>query len=187
MRTFRSPNPIPLCYQQRISNSRGRGTAQAMTREIQDALNDAIVRQDIDGVRQAIQDGADLSKRSGGAPPLHLATMIGSADIARLLIDGGADLDGRDAIGRAALHYAALGTPEADAEMVQLLIDAGADVNAKDHRGCLPLDLAAGAENTDTTPPLVKAGAKCKLDRQSWVQAVSKPAGPGKPSAPVRG
>lgn len=157
-----------------------------MTSNAQDALNAAIVRGDIDDVRAAIKSGADLAKHAGGAPPLHLATMTASREVAQLLIDSGADVNGRDVIGRAALHYAAMGTPENDAEMVRTLIDAGADVNAKDHRGCLPLDLAAGGENTKTAILLAKAGGTCKLDRQSWVQAVSGSGGSAGRS-PARG
>ena len=68
-----------------------------------------------------------------GEQPLHTASYHGNAEVVRLLIDAGADLDGRDArFDGTPLAYATVGSGERTghrgnwAETVRLLIDAGA-------------------------------------------------------------
>ena len=67
--------------------------------------------------------------------PLHLASYSGKLDIARLLLDQGANASATDTILRTPLHLVAVGIYESQEDGVrvaQLLLDHGADVNAFD-------------------------------------------------------
>lgn len=137
------------------------------------ALLGALIQKDPRAAQAAIEQGADPNAMVEGTRPLHVATIAGSKEMVKLLTDRGALPDGPDGLGRTALHYAALGSPDADPQLIEFLIKAGADVNVADSNGCTPLDLAAGAENRRTAVPLLRTGAVCKPDRLAWVQQVS--------------
>jgi ankyrin repeat protein len=86
-------------------------------------------------------------RQMGGYQPLHCAAETGRAENARLLLDRGADVAGRNGWGFTPLHLAVLGargypTTDAHLEIVQALIDRGADVNVADDLGRTPLDVA---------------------------------------------
>ena len=83
--------------------------------------------------------------------PLHLA---GSAAMAELLIDQGADLEARP-YGRTALQNAARGGKA----MVEVLIARGADVNAR-FGGKTPLDIAEENKQVETAGLLRRHGGK---------------------------
>jgi ankyrin repeat protein len=78
-----------------------------------------------DGVKQALQDGADINAVCDGRTALHCACYAGSVDMTTLLLDNKADpnveVDG--------------GTPLHDAcergyvEVVKVLLARGADIN----------------------------------------------------------
>ena len=78
--------------------------------------------------------GFSPSARDGfGEQPLHRAAYAGNADVVRLLIDGGADIDGRDArFDSTPLAFATVGSGERAGrpgnwiEVVRSLVDAGA-------------------------------------------------------------
>ncbi len=70
-------------------------------------------------------------------PFLHTAATLGNIDDLRRLVAAGADLDGRDALGRTPLHIAA----ECQwADVAQVLLDAGADADAPDAEGTTARD-----------------------------------------------
>jgi ankyrin repeat protein len=84
--------------------------------------------------------------------PLHEAANQGNTEIAKLLIDAGADIKASDLAGRTPLHYAA------SAEMVERLVSLGADPNAKDTSGLTPLD-ALARSNSKVMEALMQHGA----------------------------
>jgi cytohesin len=104
-------------------------------------LHKAIKSGDVEAVRALLARGEDVSAREHVThlTPLHRAAALGHADIAQLLIEAGAEVDGRSKNGRTPLHEAA---STGRAELVPLLLEAGADVNATNHRGETPLDVA---------------------------------------------
>ncbi len=63
----------------------------------------------------------------------------GKKEVAALLIDKGADVNDKIAMGFTALHNAA---GNGYYEIVELLIEKGADVNDKNDSGITPLDMA---------------------------------------------
>ena len=95
------------------------------------ALLDAAKKGNIEAVKQAIDDGADLNTKGRyGATPLQDAAFRGHQEIVELLIVEGANVKSENGV--TPLHTAALNGHK---EVVELLIAAGADVNAKDGIG----------------------------------------------------
>lgn len=76
----------------------------------------------------------------GGRPTaLCYAAMKANQKLLRYLLDKGASVNYRDALGMTPLHYATLGGSE---DCMTLLIDCGAPLNAANHYGKTPLALA---------------------------------------------
>ncbi len=89
-------------------------------------------------------------------PPLAWAARNGQLEIARLLIQQGANVNGRDVWGSTPLHLA-VGYPD----IVDLLIASGANVNLRDGFGNTPLHLAVRQpfDALTVVQKLLKAGA----------------------------
>ena len=73
-----------------------------------------------------------------------MAAKYGHEEVARLLLDGGADPNKANRHGRTALHLAARG---GHTSIVKTLIDGGALVNYTDEHGQTPLHRAAPSYN----------------------------------------
>jgi len=76
--------------------------------------------------------------------PLMYAAFDGNAEICRILIDAGANVDAQDKFGGTALMHAIFGNGHDDnkAEIVTLLVNSGADTRIKNHDGRTAYDLA---------------------------------------------
>jgi uncharacterized protein len=97
-----------------------------------------------------------------GWTALHLAAFFGHREVARLLLERGAEVNARSrntTFGRenTPLHAAAANRRT---EVARLLIEAGADVNARDRSGLTPLALAAGTHNDLLMLDLLDKGAR---------------------------
>ena len=107
----------------------------------------------IEAVKQAIADGADVNAKNYGMTPLHIAAQTGHKEVSELLIIKGADVNAKDRDDGSPLHHAAFWGRK---EVVELLIDKGANVNAKDDIYGTPLDLAErdreDSANKDDSP-----------------------------------
>ena len=115
---------------------------------------DAMARRLLD---QASPDGRDLR----GFTPLMHAASVGRADVAKLLLDGGADPSAESKLGVTALALAAEAGRE---DVVALLLAKGAKVNAQLAVGGLtPLALAAQDGHLEVVRQLLAAGADVKL------------------------
>ena len=78
--------------------------------------------------------------------PLHLASLYGRLDIARVLLDHGAAANSEDQFGRTPLHLVAEGKYNFEQDRIhfaRLLLDHGADANAQDEHDATPLHLAS--------------------------------------------
>ncbi|MDE0425277.1 MAG: CotH kinase family protein [Candidatus Poribacteria bacterium] len=95
---------------------------------------------DIAAIKQHIAEGADVNETRFEMPPLAWAAMMDQTAAAELLLQHGADINGRNRDGNTPLHLAAfLGR----AETAELLINNGADVNTKNGDGATPIDILA--------------------------------------------
>jgi hypothetical protein len=93
---------------------------------------------------------------------LEVAAMLGHADVVRLLIDAGADLEASLTVSqRTALHRAAA---NGHAEVVRLLVDAGAKVDVLSQIRQTPLDEALAAGHQDVAAILRNAMAESPPD-----------------------
>lgn len=93
-----------------------------------------------------------------GFTPLHLAAFFGHPDIARLLVERGADTNAvaRNPMRVMPLHSAAAAR---QLEIAELLVDHGADVNASQERGFTPLHEAAQNGDVELARLLLERGA----------------------------
>lgn len=102
---------------------------------------------------ESLDRGADINATDDAlAPPLAYA------DLERLYLDSGADVDARSR-DRTALHFVS-DRPDPDApEMARLLLDRGADIEALDEYGFTPLLWAATAGHPDLVELFLDRGA----------------------------
>ena len=93
-----------------------------------------------------------------GFTALGLAAFFGHNDVARLLLDAGADANraARNALRVAPLHSACAA---GHAALVDLLLQRGADPDAEESSGMTPLHTAAATGNREIAALLLKAGA----------------------------
>ncbi len=100
----------------------------------------AIRANDLMSVRAAVASRVDMEAPGpGGATPLLHAAAVGSTEAMRILIEGGADVNGRSAPAATPLIWAS-----GDVAKVRLLAEAGTDVKASSKNGKTALHTAAG-------------------------------------------
>jgi ankyrin repeat protein len=123
------------------------------------SLNQAVADGDIDQVKSEISAGADVNSKDGrtGWTLLHIAVNKKHAEIAKLLIDKGADVNIKDPRGRGPIHLA---VEKGQKDIVEALIEKGADINAMDGRADNALTLARKKNQKEITDLLLKNGAK---------------------------
>jgi ankyrin repeat protein len=123
-------------------------------------LHDAVKADHVVLVRLRLAEGADVNEVDVFGTPLHYAAARNSADIAKLLIDAGADLEAEAAgiFQRRAhpLHTAARANA---VQVAKLVISGGAQVNARDADDVTPLLVAARNGSAEMVDLLLKSGA----------------------------
>ncbi len=104
-----------------------------------------------------LSKGAKVNGRSkdNNSTPLLEAAQNGNYEIAKILIDNGADIH-KFVTTVNPIHDAAR---NGNTKVVQLLLNKGVDVNIKDKKGFTPLIWAAGSGKIETTKLLIKYGA----------------------------
>lgn len=126
--------------------------AEASDSSAYDALSVSIWKAATTGntaaIAQHIAAGSDLNAKEeiGGSTPLILAAIFGKPDIAKALIDAGADLEARNNSGGTALHLASF---FCQPEVVEILLRAGADATKTNHDGLTPLGVVSGEWNAE--------------------------------------
>ncbi len=130
---------------------------------------DAAMRDDVAAVRALLADGADVNTpRGDGMTGLHWAALNGNAEIARLLIGAGADLEAATRIGaHTPLHVAGR---EGSGEIVAVLAEAGANVAAVTGTGAMPLHFAAASGDVVAVTALLDHGAPVDAAEPEWGQ-----------------
>ncbi len=106
-------------------------------------IQTAVISGNIEAVRQHIEAGFDINEKDvfSGSTPLISAATFNKIEIAKVLIDGGADLELKNNDGSTALHAAAF---FCRVEIVQLLIDANADKSQLNNFGATPRQSVLG-------------------------------------------
>ena len=103
---------------------------------IENTLAGAARDGDLEAIKQHIAEGADVNALHFEMPPLTWAATMGRTEAAELLLQQGADINGRNRDNNTALHLAVfLGR----AETTELLLKNGADINAKNNDGGTPV------------------------------------------------
>ena len=105
-------------------------------------IHDALEAANAEKARKILEANAENATAKGeyGVTPLHLAAKKGLKDIAKLLLQKGADVNVKDDAGDTPLHTAAA---YGQRELVKFLLSNKANVNAESKYGGTPLHRAA--------------------------------------------
>uniref|UniRef100_A0A1I8I217 ANK_REP_REGION domain-containing protein n=1 Tax=Macrostomum lignano TaxID=282301 RepID=A0A1I8I217_9PLAT len=107
-----------------------------------------------------IHGGSPDEQESNGRSFLHVASFLGNAEAARLLVEALANVDLVAADGCTPLHTA---VHKRRAELVGMLLRAGARVDLLNSNGLTPLALAVNKENPEIVSELIRAGASADM------------------------
>ena len=129
---------LPACSQ---SNKKSNNTSTIDKPDMD--LHTAVLYNNLEAVRQHIEAGTDINAKEpfGGSTPLITAVTFDKKEIAKTLVDAGADLTATNNDGSTALHSAAF---FCRVEMVQMLIDANADKTVRNNYGATPRETIMG-------------------------------------------
>jgi hypothetical protein len=110
------------------------------------ALAIAVSKNDLGAIKEILASGAKVNARrpESGATPLSDAALLGHLEVARLLIERGANVNAANRDGNTPLHVSAF---MCRAEIVQLLLDHGGSLDTKNHRGETPIDVVSSPWN----------------------------------------
>jgi len=107
-------------------------------------------------------------KDDNGNTPLHIASLIGNAEVARILVVAGADINVKNKIGVAPIHLASESSPE----LVKFLLNNQADINLKDDEGDTPLHWAYKSGNTEIVSQLISLGADQEIKNKQGLKPI---------------
>jgi ankyrin repeat protein len=127
------------------------------------ALTEAISARNAEAVKVLIRRGAHVNFAfgRGSITPLIWASFQECPEIVEILLDAGADVNAKDALGSTALVWAAMSERD-DTQTVSLLLKAGADVNVKTAMAEMPLTWAQRRGKTEIVKLLENAGERRK-------------------------
>lgn len=96
----------------------------------------AVLKGDVDMLQEAIADYGTEIQDQNGFTPLILSAHIGSRDMAKVLIESGADIHAVSNLNKTALYIAA---EMGHSDILSYLIKNGANINAPSKYGVTPL------------------------------------------------
>jgi len=108
--------------------------------------------------------GAALDGSGNGGAVLLETLTRGNRELAKSLIQHGANIDARDDKRDSPLHHA---VRAADAELVVLLLDRGADIGARNRNGDTPLHVVGGTDKPQVAELLIANGADVNAKNMS--------------------
>lgn len=105
-------------------------------------IHTAVVTENLGALQQHIQAGSNLNEKDpfGGSSPLITAAVFGKPDMARVLIEAGADINFINNDGSTALHTAAFFCRP---EILRMLLDKGADKTIRNKYGATAYESVA--------------------------------------------
>jgi ankyrin repeat protein len=121
-------------------------------------LPDAAMNGDRAVVQTLLKEKVDVNSAQGdGTTALHWAAYRDDLEMAKLLIQAGANVKARTRLGdMTALHLA---STNGSGAMIGLLLKSGADANTPNGNGTTPLMMAAAAGKTEAISALLDSGA----------------------------
>jgi ankyrin repeat protein len=127
---------------------------KAGSQDNQSVLYLAVIRDEADLIKRLLDKGANPNLLdSGGASPLNeVCAVSGNLEVAKMLIEKGADVNVKEPKDANALIYAIRNdnlTSENRVELVKMLLAKGADKNAKDAKGKNALDNAKASKRNE--------------------------------------
>ena len=153
--------------------------SHSSSEELQRDLLDAAADGNIAQVKELIKKGARLNPMCPPnyiCQPLPYASENGDISMMQLLIDEGADVNGRNAYGDTPLIYA-LGRKQIEA--VKLLIKSGADVNQPNAFGITPFMGVCAGDNIELVKLFAEHGGDPNLQFEDRTSSAGKPPGGG--------
>jgi len=125
------------------TQSRNDSETTSVTAKPEIDMQTAVISGNIEAVKEHIKAGTDLNQKEqmSGSTPLISAATFDKLEIAKALIDAGADLSIQNNDGATALHTAAF---FCRVEIVQLLIDANADKSIRNNFGATARESVLG-------------------------------------------
>ena len=134
-------------------------------------FHEAVIDGDLEKVKKMLDEDPKSirllanSKDHDGIAPLHWAVLYGKIEMAKCLIDNGADVDMKSTSdGATPLHLAAI---YGEIEIVKSLIDNGAHVDLKDKDGETPLRWAVLGERSILKVPKIEV-VKCLIEHGAF-------------------
>jgi uncharacterized protein len=123
------------------------------------SIREAVRKADITRIRTLLDKNPNLvrARDSSGYTPLHWASIDGNREVVELLIDRGAEVNGRTPYGLTPLHLA---SRAGKLDTVKLLISRGAEVNALTKDGVSPLREAISSGHEEVSAILRSCGAR---------------------------
>ena len=123
----------------------------------------AAATNDTEAIRQYIDSGADIDAREpmGGSSALIVASLVGNAEAAELLLENGADPNLQNNDGSTALHTAAF---FCNREIVGKLLAHGARLDIKNKYQQTPYETVAGTWNRQMEELYGMLGAVFKME-----------------------
>ena len=123
-----------------------------------DNIHEAIIKGDLNAVQAILETDESLleNRNPDNLTPLLLASIHGQTEIARFLIEKGADIHAGDNENSTSLHNAAA---RGHLDIISLLIDNAARVNQCDGNGMTALHFAASYGHPECAELLIEKGA----------------------------
>jgi ankyrin repeat protein len=110
----------------------------------------------LEGVKKALEAGANPSAMGPNSGALHCAAFNGHETVVTLLLEKGATLDAKDKQSYSPLHLA---VSRGHVSITEQLLNAGAEVDVLTPQNGTPLHIAAASNYPAVLPVLIKGGA----------------------------